>query len=144
MFADKSQKAGGIKIYGIICCHRCEYRWIYAGKSDNSTVCPSCKTTVRLHKCLVPVNWDFNLEGELDTQRGIAIPFIEKWNNNYTVKFFIVAEDSTYGKILDFSDLLIFGVVTQEELREGISDAVSGGYPLSDQLKEKLKKQFIQ
>lgn len=60
------------------------------------------------------------------------------------LKFFIVAEDSAYGKILDFTYPVVSGMVTQEEMKESINNGVSGGYPLTDKLKEKLKKQFIQ
>lgn len=128
-------------MFGVMKCHRCNHIWIYTGNSV-STICPKCKTTVRMSKCLIPINWDFNLEsGEIATQKGQVIPYIEKWDDKFSLKLVLVAPDSSYCKVLDFEYPVISGLIMQEEMKETVGiNNLSGNYNLTTEMKEKLKK----
>jgi hypothetical protein len=122
-------------------CHRCNHLWIYTGQA-NSTICPKCKTTVRSSKCQVPINWDFNLEsGEIATQKGQVIPYIEKWNEKFSIKLVVIAVDSTYRKVLDFEYPIISGLITQQEMTDAVGiNNLSGNYNLTSEMTNKLRK----
>jgi hypothetical protein len=128
-------------LFGLIKCHRCNHIWTYTGNSI-TTICPDCKTTVRIPKCLIPINWDFDISaGEIETQRGLAIPFIDLWENKIGLKFYIVAADTDYGHSISFNYPIISGLVTQDEMRSAINKTtVSGRYPLTTEMTEKLKR----
>ena len=126
----------------IVKCHRCQHIWGYSGESL-TTICPACKTTIRVQKSLIPCKWDYDLTEEQPNPTiipGMIVPFIEKWGNKFTLKFFLFSSDenpSSYGRILEFVKL-------RSSLHEARSEfdlrAKSGAVPLSDSLKEKLKK----
>lgn len=95
-----------------------------------------------MSKCLNPINWDFNLEsGEIATQKGQVIPYIEKWDDKFSLKLVVIAVDSTYRKVLDFEYPVISGLILQEEMKEAVGiNNLSGNYNLTTEMKEKLKK----
>lgn len=128
-------------MFGVIKCHRCNHIWIYTGQAL-STICPDCKTTVRILKCLVPINWDFDITtGDLSTQKGLALPYIDKWDTKLDLKLFVIAGDTPHGQILPFSFPLKSGLVTQEEMKTIIGqNPFSGRYPLSKEITDKLKR----
>lgn len=128
-------------MFGLIKCHRCTHIWTYTGNSI-TTICPKCKTTVRIPKCQIPINWDFDISsGDLSTQKGIAIPYIDLWDGKLDLKFYIVANDTEYGQSISFAYPLISGFITYEEMDSAIRKSkISGRYPLSREMTEKIKR----
>lgn len=122
-------------------CHRCSHIWIYTGNLI-STICPKCKTTVRMSKCIQPINWTLDEKsGEIVMQNGEVIPYIEKWDDKFSLKLIVTASDSTYRKSLDFEYPVIFGLIQQAELKAAVGiNHPSGYYRLTSEMKEKLKK----
>jgi len=127
-------------MFGVIKCHRCHHIWIYGGQAI-TTICPSCKTTVRLTKCLIPINWDFDLTaGDLETAKGTTIPCIEKWDTNLGLKLIVIAMDEPIGRVLSFQYPITSGLITHDDLKKETAEKNSGRYPLSMEMKTKLIK----
>ena len=127
-------------MFGVIKCHRCHHIWIYGGQAITS-ICPFCKTTVRVAKCLIPINWNFDLiAGDLETAKGTAIPCIEKWDTKLGLKLIVIAMDEPVGQALSFHYPLTSGLITYDDLKNVTAEKTSGRYPLSVEMKNKLIK----
>jgi hypothetical protein len=127
-------------MFGVIKCHRCHHIWIYGGQAI-TTICPSCKTTVRIPKCIIPINWDFDLiNGDLETAKGTAIPCIEKWDTKLGLKLIVIAMDEPIGQPFSFQYPLSSGLITRDELKSITAEKNSGRYPLPTEMKDKLIK----
>ena len=127
-------------MFGVIKCHRCQHIWIYGGQAI-TTICPHCKTTVRIPKCVIPVNWDFDIfNGDLESAKGTVIPCIEKFDTKIGLKMFVIATDEPIGHPLSFQYPLTSGLITHDDLRELTTQKNSGRYSLPTEMKNKLIK----
>jgi hypothetical protein len=129
-------------MHNIVKCHRCKHVWGYSGDSL-TTICPDCKTTIRVQKCLIPCKWDYDITGEKPDQTiipGMIVQFIEKWGKKLTLKFFLFSEEdnpSNYGQILEFAKLR-HTLKNYPEFNP--TRLKSGAIPIPESLKESLKK----
>lgn len=128
--------------YYLLKCHRCAHIWIYNGKSDVSTICPECKTTVRIQKQKIPIDFAATSLVPTDGTKivpGTAIPLIEKFGQKLSLALRLLSNDGAFSKTFNFAQPINNGYITPEELAESIG-TTSGEYVLPDAVKEKLKK----